>query len=133
MAYPEEYERLVDLTVAATDLLKAEGVKKLRLVTLEEALIMQAASNVLCSERYFRSVQVAEVTKLTIGTVQVINRRFEGVYHIITSQEPTGEPLKKAGRPPRLFTPTEFGERVFTLFSPELVFEKQFQEPSALL
>ncbi|HXE09898.1 MAG TPA: hypothetical protein VN554_00550, partial [Verrucomicrobiae bacterium] len=93
---------------------------KQRTISLEEALIMQAASHVLAERGSFHGAEIAGATGMEEGAVWPRLVRFERRYGLTTSTyEDVHEAAQHRRLPRHLYVPTDFGNEVFGLFVAE--------------
>lgn len=106
----------IEAKVATTSILQEQGLKS-RVVSFEEALVMQAASHLLLTRPEFYGRQVSQMVQVHEGAIYPTLQRFEQGYGIVTSRIETPEELADLHRRSRrLYTPTEFGQQIFNLY-----------------
>lgn len=100
----------------ATALLQDEGLKDGTL-TFEEALVMQAVSDILAMRDRFFGLEVVKMIEGSLrGTIYPVLRRFEQAYRLTQSEAEGQEQAAGKLKPRRYYTATELGAKVFDLF-----------------
>lgn len=99
-------EGFLEAREAASEFLIGNDIRRLPM-SIEDALILQAASNLLMSSRRFYGMQVANLTQIYHTTVYRRLNTFEERDELLIS---SAEDVR------RLYSPTEIGGEVLDLF-----------------
>lgn len=120
MAFTEQEPALLLEARDEAAALLAENGGRQRTISLEEALIMQAASHILSERDNFHGAEVVDLMGIEPGAVWPTLIRFERRYRLTTSgHEDIHEAAEQGRRPRHFYIPTELGDQVFGLFVPE--------------
>ena len=120
MAFEEQtLSDFIEAKSAASELLRSEGVKTRIDVSFEEALCMQAISDLLQVRTGFYGLEIIDTVEGNSGSIYPLLRRFENPYRITISSLEDATYAHSRNRPARReYMPTEFGKTVFGLFIP---------------
>jgi hypothetical protein len=103
----------LDAKATASQILKVENIKQSP-VSLDEAIIMQAASHLLHYSPSVYGLEIANLACLKRSCVYRILNDFEISYGLLVSEGEAGR--SEIGRPRRLYSPTEIGGVILSLF-----------------
>ena len=110
----------VEAKFTASELLRVEGLKETQgEIGFEEALAMQAISDILVARDTFYGQDIITAINRKPGCVYPILHKFELPYRLVTSLlEDRGEASARVGGTRREYQSTTFGRTIFGLFVP---------------